>query len=553
MALGRTRDQAAQVFGSTLDQFRVTTFEEFESLTAGQLPGFIGIAAGPGADQAMRHALELRSTRPDLTIALEIPTSSAVGLPLLEMLADTQAPVSGVQSFGNRPCLVVAGGQAATPPEPWVLPALFSAASAAENAARSQQDQLAAQWEADAHQATARRLDLALSQTTADLARARARVRNLKHRARRRTLTADVEYELADGHDGGTDRPAGRRVRRFLSTATGLGARTRRGKMVVLAVATAAALVALVGVPVVLGLVAGETAALVGVAGGAVLLALGLSAALLLVSLRVLHAAAVGSRTEAELTLRQNEMVRASLDTHEELLRRQLMAIDKLPTTAGATAEEVARASERTYESVQAAANLFELVPPRAAVPPMSHWAASPDLVLWAVDTLVQQRPAVVVECGSGISTLFLALAAEKYGIDTRIVALEHDRRYARRTRELLEHHGVAGRAEVRHAPLARTSLTEHNPPWFEELAVSDLTDIGFLLVDGPPASTGPHARYPAIPILQSRLAKVCTILVDDLLRDENQETTERWQPMLPDFQYDVLPLHKGAAVFRRF
>lgn len=557
IALGRTRDQAAKVFGSALDQFHATTFEEFEGVAEGQVPGFIGIAAEVGADQAARHALELRAAHPGLAIAIEIPTSSAVGNPLLEVLTDAQAPVSGVKSFGNRPCLVIDGEAPTTPPDTWVLSALFSAASASENTARSQQELLAAQWEADAHKATARRLDWQLAQTTTELDRARAEVRNLQYRQRRRNLSGEVEDTLVYGPAAGAEQPAGSRSRRLLSTAAaGLGAGSRRGKVVVLGGAALLVLLAVVGVPVVFGLIGGETGALIGIACGLVLLALGVTAGLLLIqqqSLRTLRSAAVDNRQEVELTLRQNEVIRASLDTHEEMLRRQSKAIKALPTTEPVTAEGVALATERTYESVQAVANLFELVPPKAAVPPMSHWAASPDLVLWAVDALLQQRPAVVVECGSGISTLFLALAAEKYGIDTRIVALEHDRRYARRTRELLEHHGVAGRVEVRHAPLARTSLDDHNPPWFEESAISDLSDIGLLLVDGPPSSTGPFARYPAIPLMQHRLAKVCTILVDDLVRDEDRETTERWQPLLPDFQYDLLPLHKGAAVFRRF
>lgn len=206
-----------------------------------------------------------------------------------------------------------------------------------------------------------------------------------------------------------------------------------------------------------------------------------------------------------------------------------------------------------TERQAQALLNLRDLVEVRGAVPPMGGWAASPDLLVYCVDTMLTIRPQVVVECGSGISTLYLALAAEQHGLDTRIVALEHQAQYAEATRALLEHHGVAHRAEIRLAPLQPTSLTDHETPWYAEDALAGLTDIGMLLVDGPPTATGPGARYPAVPLLADRLAPRCVIVMDDLIRASDHETAEAWAGYLPDFELSVInEFDKHVGILRR-
>lgn len=206
-----------------------------------------------------------------------------------------------------------------------------------------------------------------------------------------------------------------------------------------------------------------------------------------------------------------------------------------------------------TQRQVQAWTNLLALVRPGAALPPAGGWAASPDLLLRMVDELLARRPAVVVECGSGLSTVMLALTVEQYGLPTRIVALEHDAAYAASTRALLERHGVARHVEVRVAPLAPTSISGHDTPWYDEAALDGLAEIGMLLVDGPPTTTGPLARFPAVPLLRERFAERCLILMDDMQRTSDLDTAARWEPLLTDFDYRLETAYeKHLGVFDR-
>ncbi|MDI6910722.1 class I SAM-dependent methyltransferase [Nocardioides sp.] len=290
----------------------------------------------------------------------------------------------------------------------------------------------------------------------------------------------------------------------------------------------------LVAVPVVFGLVDGRTGVLVGLALSGAVAATGVCAYVVL------------RRVEERLRVLERRVARAQRP------RQQAVAAQpKLPKGL-VTQAQLRKERDHVAKRVQDITNLFDMVPIRAGIPPLGLWTASADLLVELVDRFVETRPATVVEGGSGVSTVVLALAAREHGIATRIVALEHDPEWAESTRRLLARHGVAEYAEVRVAPLGPTSLADHHTPWYDESALADLSEVGLVLVDGPPEGTGPRARYPMVPLLHDRLARTCTIVVDDTARPGDADVVDRWRPLLPDFEFDTLRLDKGAAVLTR-
>ena len=88
--------------------------------------------------------------------------------------------------------------------------------------------------------------------------------------------------------------------------------------------------------------------------------------------------------------------------------------------------------------------------------------------------------------------------------------------------------------------------------PWYARKAWEDLTGIDLLFVDGPPATTGHQARYPALPLLAGSLSPVATAVLDDLVVPDMQEVLRLWLDAYPDFSSEILPLEKQAAVLRR-
>jgi predicted O-methyltransferase YrrM len=137
------------------------------------------------------------------------------------------------------------------------------------------------------------------------------------------------------------------------------------------------------------------------------------------------------------------------------------------------------------------------------------------------------RQPKLVLELGSGTSTVWLAYALEKSG--GRLVSLDHDPGYAEKTRAMLAAHGLTEVAEVRDAPLRPVLLDGRSFPWYDTDALTDVRAVDLLLIDGPPEKTGPDARYPAMRVLEDKLADAATVVFDDAHRHDEQQALRKW------------------------
>ena len=211
----------------------------------------------------------------------------------------------------------------------------------------------------------------------------------------------------------------------------------------------------------------------------------------------------------------------------------------------------ISRVTNTSYSQMEALVDLRDLVRPAVPMPALRGWAASPDVVHTLVEMVWQRRPKLIVECGSGASTVWLGLVCQRVG-EGRIVALEHDERYVRTSRATIRVHGLDGIVEVRHAPLQPWGEGDQKQPWYANLAVEDLTDIGLVFVDGPPQATGRLARYPAMPVLLPRCDPSAAIVLDDAFRADEQTISDRWMEENPELERIEHRHEKGTHVFRR-
>ncbi|MGH8824157.1 MAG: O-methyltransferase [Jiangellaceae bacterium] len=211
------------------------------------------------------------------------------------------------------------------------------------------------------------------------------------------------------------------------------------------------------------------------------------------------------------------------------------------------------QASDRhLFGQIEALTNLNAMMPFDRPMPATRGYPASPDLILLLVDLVRQVRPSLVVECGSGTSTLWFARALRHYGIDGRVVALEHERQYAEQTRQYLRDHDLADVADVREAPLETFVLGETEWRWYGARAWKDLDEVDLLFVDGPPADTAERAQFPALPLLADRLSRRAVIVVDDLVREDEREIVADWLAAYPEYSAENLSLEAGGAILRR-
>ena len=163
---------------------------------------------------------------------------------------------------------------------------------------------------------------------------------------------------------------------------------------------------------------------------------------------------------------------------------------------------------------------------------PWSEGSMSPaGLAAVATEISLAERR-VIVELGSGVSTIVLARLARQLG--GRIVAVEHHPGWAGWVRRQLKRDGLRDVATVVEAPLAPHPLSLDGAPWYASGDLDSIPDSGIelLLVDGPPGYGGGMARsrYPALPALSGRLAPGALVVLDDAERPGESEILDRWE-----------------------
>lgn len=255
---------------------------------------------------------------------------------------------------------------------------------------------------------------------------------------------------------------------------------------------------------------------------------------------RVLHAieharaqAADARRTDRAEARKRAQQQRRALDG----LSAGLASADAL-TKVSRRIDRVARSANRlelaTERLPSEVANIstFQaaLQPALATMPTLGGWAATGPTILHLVEeVLAAPTPPVVLECGSGTSTVWIASALRRRG-DGHVYALEHDAAYAHQTRTDLARHDVAAHATVVDAPLVDRAVSDGSAPWYDTSGLPGLTrSVTLLFVDGPPAATTTQARLPAFELLADRLADDAIIVLDDTHREEEKDIVAAW------------------------
>lgn len=148
-----------------------------------------------------------------------------------------------------------------------------------------------------------------------------------------------------------------------------------------------------------------------------------------------------------------------------------------------------------------------------------NQWALQEELIteLWHQAWLTRGP---VLECGSGLSTLLLGIAAEQQKFD--VYSLEHDEGWYWRMFTLLHQLGLT-RVTLVYAPLQTFERYDWYGPHTDLPA-----GLSLVLCDGPPEAT-PGGRYGLIPQIHTLLAPDAMILLDDAARPGEQEVLLRW------------------------
>ena len=188
----------------------------------------------------------------------------------------------------------------------------------------------------------------------------------------------------------------------------------------------------------------------------------------------------------------------------------------------------------------------------------MTKWPISPDLAMLLINLIESNTYDLVIEFGSGISTIVIAKALlhkafKDHNTIAKFVSFEHNKDYYEKTLSQLKNNDLDQTVELKLTPLAPFTATDNN--------TYSYYDCQFILkklwqkfegshilvfVDGPPGSTGKNSRYPALShMLPYSDAVKIDMLLDDTIRSDEQEIVKCWQ--------DELRLKKKNPVVNRF
>ncbi len=175
---------------------------------------------------------------------------------------------------------------------------------------------------------------------------------------------------------------------------------------------------------------------------------------------------------------------------------------------------------------VEALLWLYSRFTPSVNLPAMREVAGSPDFLKVLVEYFYSHQPKVIVEAGSGVSSIILSEVLKKEGSGARHYALDHLEKYAGLTREKV----LNPNSEVLYAPLKDYRIGGKNWKWYDVSVLENVDQIDMLVIDGPTEDIQPLARYPALPLLKGKLSDKAIIILDDTNRKDEQQIIRLWQ-----------------------
>ena len=204
----------------------------------------------------------------------------------------------------------------------------------------------------------------------------------------------------------------------------------------------------------------------------------------------------------------------------------------------------------RHYQQLESLFSIFSVIRPKIPLPDIRGWTASPDFLKKISEIILINKPELVVEASSGVSTLIIAYCLKHIG-KGKVISLEHDLTFAEATRDMISAHGLSDFATIVHAPLKEVEIDHSKWLWYDTDGIHIEQPVDLVVVDGPPKRTQNLARYPALPLLYKWLSDTSTIILDDGKRASEKQTVARWQKEFRNLSCNFIELEKGAFIIK--
>jgi len=236
------------------------------------------------------------------------------------------------------------------------------------------------------------------------------------------------------------------------------------------------------------------------------------------------------------LTQRVNDLnMNSTFEKQERRLScQELSESEKLPIST-----EISEVFENHFLQIEALLSIYNSLPNLKYMPATRGWAGSPDFLNKIVEIILKQKPRIVLEASSGVSTVLIGLAL-KMNNSGKALSFEHDTSYAEITRKNIEVNDIEDISIIMDCPLNDYLIDGETWKWYDTKELTFTDKIDLLIIDGPPRATQNLARYPAIPLLHKYFSDNVIILLDDANRPDEIIIIEKWIEFLEKEGYKI-------------
>ena len=249
-------------------------------------------------------------------------------------------------------------------------------------------------------------------------------------------------------------------------------------------------------------------------------------------------------------------------EQEHSVLNSELSALKKSLTSnsqdlANKLTRDLIIVQNRLYAQLENLSWLQRRLAIKGQLPPLRGWATSPDVLLRLHAHIITTRPKIVVEFGSGASTLVIADALRQNGCG-KLISIEHSDYYGAQSLATLQAERLESWVDLRVGDLEAWEDDHLNPEgaekpsrWYPVSLLEGVNNVDLLWVDGPPGATCLFSRYPALPALADKLSLSAEVWMDDTIRQEEKDICERWAKD-HGFELEYYPLEKGLGRLTR-
>lgn len=209
--------------------------------------------------------------------------------------------------------------------------------------------------------------------------------------------------------------------------------------------------------------------------------------------------------------------------------------------------------STNNYKQIEALFSVYSVLNNSQPLPPMRGWAISPDFANLVINLISEKKPQVIVELGSGVSTIISAYCLKSIG-SGKIISIDQDKKYAEITNQNLAKHGLQDVAQVHYAPLKEVEINNKKWLWYDNARLKEINNIDILIVDGPKQAGQQEklVRYPALPILFEYLSNNPLIILDDADREDERKIAQLWIKEFNSFKMENISTEKGTTILSK-